>query len=56
MLSAPMTGGGDMAITYLREPGELVKPGDVVVKFDTTRTGIQAARKPKPIWRKPSSR
>ena len=36
MLSAPMTGGGDMAITYLREPGELVKPGDVVVKFDTT--------------------
>ena len=31
-----MTGGGDMAITYLREPGELVKPGDIVVKFDTT--------------------
>ncbi|HTQ55014.1 MAG TPA: HlyD family efflux transporter periplasmic adaptor subunit [Bryobacteraceae bacterium] len=36
MLSAPMTGGGEMAITYLREPGEMVKPGDVVVKFDTT--------------------
>jgi len=36
MLSAPMTGGGDMAITYLREPGELVNPGDIVVKFDTT--------------------
>jgi multidrug efflux pump subunit AcrA (membrane-fusion protein) len=36
MLSAPMTGGGDMAITYLREAGEEVKPGDVVVKFDTT--------------------
>lgn len=36
MLSAPMTGGGDMAITYLREPGELVSPGDVVVRFDTT--------------------
>jgi multidrug efflux pump subunit AcrA (membrane-fusion protein) len=36
MLSAPMTGGGDIAITYMREPGELVKPGDVVVKFDTT--------------------
>ena len=36
MLSAPMTGGGDMAITYLREPGELVAAGDVVVKFDTT--------------------
>ncbi len=36
MLSAPMTGGGDMAIIYLREAGELVNPGDVVVKFDTT--------------------
>jgi multidrug efflux pump subunit AcrA (membrane-fusion protein) len=36
MLSAPMTGGGETAITYMREPGELVKPGDVVVKFDTT--------------------
>jgi len=36
MLSAPMTGSGDMAITYLREPGEAVAAGDVVVKFDTT--------------------
>ena len=36
MLTAPQTGGGDMAITYLREPGELVNPGDVVVQFDTT--------------------
>jgi HlyD family secretion protein len=36
MLSAPMTGGGDTAITYLREPGEMVAAGDVVVKFDTT--------------------
>ena len=36
MLSAPMTGGGDMAITYLREPGEQVAAGDIVVKFDTT--------------------
>src|ERR1035441_2375784 len=35
-LSAPMTGGGEMAITYLREPGEQVAAGDVVVKFDTT--------------------
>ena len=25
-----------MAITFLREPGELVKAGDVVVEFDTT--------------------
>src|SRR5208282_608865 len=30
MLSAPMTGGGDMAITYLREPGEQIAAGDVV--------------------------
>jgi multidrug resistance efflux pump len=36
MLTAPMTGGGDMAITYLREPGEVVNPGDTVVQFDTT--------------------
>jgi HlyD family secretion protein len=36
MLAAPMTGGGDMAITFLREPGETVAAGDVVVKFDTT--------------------
>lgn len=37
MMIAPMTGGGDMAITYLREPGELVKAGDTVVEFDTTQ-------------------
>jgi len=37
MMIAPMSGGGDMAITYLREPGELVKPGDTVVEFDPTQ-------------------
>ena len=36
MLSAPMTGGGPLVITVLRESGDLVKPGDVVVQFDTT--------------------
>ena len=36
MLTAPMVGGTDMAITSLREPGELVNPGDIVVQFDTT--------------------
>jgi HlyD family secretion protein len=36
MLSAPMTGGGPVAITFLRESGELVKEGDIVVQFDTT--------------------
>ncbi|MEX2261149.1 MAG: HlyD family efflux transporter periplasmic adaptor subunit [Bryobacteraceae bacterium] len=36
MLTAPMTGGREMAITYLRKPGEVVKAGDVVVEFDTT--------------------
>lgn len=41
MLSAPMTGHTDMAITYLREPGELVNAGDVVVKFDTTEQEFQ---------------
>jgi HlyD family secretion protein len=37
MLTAPMTGGNDMAITLLRDPGEVVKEGDVVVQFDTTQ-------------------
>ena len=37
MLIAPMVpGSGEMAITYLRTPGELVNAGDVVVEFDTT--------------------
>ncbi|HWC99363.1 MAG TPA: efflux RND transporter periplasmic adaptor subunit [Candidatus Sulfopaludibacter sp.] len=36
MLVAPMTGSDTMAITYLRDPGELVAPGDIVVQFDTT--------------------
>jgi len=35
VLTAPMV-GGDLPITSLREPGDLVKPGDVVVEFDTT--------------------
>src|SRR5437870_8042961 len=37
VLTAPMAGGGDMPITYLREPGELVKPDDVIAQFDTTQ-------------------
>jgi len=36
MLSAPMVGGNQLAITDLRASGELVKQGDVVVQFDTT--------------------
>jgi len=36
MLSAPMVGAGALAITSLRESGDLVKEGDVVVQFDTT--------------------
>lgn len=36
MMVAPMTGARELIITYLREPGELVKPGDTVVQFDTT--------------------
>ncbi len=35
VLTAPMV-NGELAITSLREPGEMVKPGDVVVEFDTT--------------------
>ena len=37
MMVAPMSGGGDMAITFLRAPGELVNAGDPVVEFDTTQ-------------------
>lgn len=37
MLTAPMVGGSDMPITFLRQPGELVNEGDVVVQFDTTQ-------------------
>ena len=54
VLTAPMV-GGDLPITTLREPGELVKPGDVVVEFDTTAQNTICA-KPRPIWRKPSSK
>lgn len=36
MLTAPMTGGRAMVITLLRESGDLVKKGEVVVQFDTT--------------------
>jgi HlyD family secretion protein len=36
ILAAPMTGGTEMHITALRKTGELVKPGDTVVQFDTT--------------------
>jgi multidrug resistance efflux pump len=37
MLTVPQTGGSTVAITYLRDPGELVEAGDVVVQLDTTQ-------------------
>jgi HlyD family secretion protein len=37
MLTVPMVGGGPVAITYLREPGEMVKEGDVVAELDVTQ-------------------
>ncbi len=36
VLSAPQVGGQALTITSLRESGDLVKPGDTVVEFDTT--------------------
>ncbi len=36
VLTAPMMGGAEMHLTFLRRTGEAVKPGDVVVQFDTT--------------------
>jgi multidrug efflux pump subunit AcrA (membrane-fusion protein) len=35
-LAAPMTGEGEMHVTFLRKAGEVVKEGDVVVELDTT--------------------
>jgi hypothetical protein len=37
MLVAPMTGTDSLAITFLRDPGEMVEAGDIVVQFDTTQ-------------------
>ncbi len=36
ILTAPMIGGTELHITFLRKTGEEVKSGDVVVQFDTT--------------------
>jgi HlyD family secretion protein len=36
ILTAPMTGGTELHLTFLRKTGEPVKAGDVVVQFDTT--------------------
>src|ERR1039458_66292 len=36
MIVVPPTGADSTAITSLREPGEMVEAGDVVVEFDTT--------------------
>lgn len=37
MLVAPQVAQDALTITFVRIPGELVKPGDVVVEFDTTQ-------------------
>lgn len=37
MLTAPMVGSDTLTVTSLRQPGELVEAGDVVVQFDTTQ-------------------
>ena len=36
MLSAPMVGGNALAITFLKNSGDIVKKDEVVVQFDTT--------------------
>lgn len=35
-MAVPMTGGGSLAITFLRQNGEAVEAGDTVASFDTT--------------------
>src|SRR5262245_14338112 len=37
VLTAPMVGGGEIAIVFLRVPGESVKAGEVVARFDSTQ-------------------
>jgi len=37
VLTAPMAGGGEMPLIYLREPGEAIHSGDVIAKFDSTQ-------------------
>ncbi|MGD0500217.1 MAG: efflux RND transporter periplasmic adaptor subunit [Bryobacteraceae bacterium] len=37
MLTAPAVAQDTLTVTFLRQPGELVKAGDVVVEFDTTQ-------------------
>src|ERR1051325_11007724 len=37
MLIAPMVGSDSLNVTELRDTGDLVKEGDVVVRFDTTQ-------------------
>jgi HlyD family secretion protein len=37
VLLAPQVAQDTLNITFIRQPGELVKPGDVVVEFDTTQ-------------------
>src|SRR5262245_17442720 len=37
VLTAPMAGGGDLVLTYLREPGERVNKEEVIAQFDTTQ-------------------
>jgi multidrug efflux pump subunit AcrA (membrane-fusion protein) len=36
-LAAPTVAQDTLNVTFLREPGELVQPGDVVAEFDTTQ-------------------
>ena len=36
-IEVPMTGVDSTGISYLREPGELVKEGDTVAQFDITQ-------------------
>lgn len=37
MVTVPMVGNDSTTITYLRDPGEMVEAGDVIVELDTTQ-------------------
>ena len=43
VLTAPMVGGGEMPVIFLRSVGEEIKPGDVVARFDSTQQEFSLA-------------
>ena len=56
MLATPMVGSDTLTVTDLRQNGELVTEGDVVVQFDTTQQeyNLREAEADLLRWQEPS--